>query len=239
MKYVRLNEGLEQLGEKERVGNDELEGQVFSRSGIETIRIPSTLKEVKTATFFQCKMLKSVEFSEGLEKIDEAAFQETAVENVVLPSTLRTVSQGTFALCKQLRSVVINEGLEVLGTDTYLNNGELYHGIFDNSGLRSIKLPSTLKRIEYEAFRYCGDLTEIQLPDGLEVIGRQVFFKCGLQEIRLPRTLREIGEQALWSASLQTVWVDDGCAVDFKDWSKYSTAVVLFYNTRDSVSQSE
>ena len=63
-----------QLGEKERVGDDEIEGQVFSRSGVEMVRIPSTLKEIRTATFFQCTTLKSVEFSEGLEKIDEAAF---------------------------------------------------------------------------------------------------------------------------------------------------------------------
>ena len=73
LRTVVLNEGLETLGCS---GKDEkeLRGMVFAGSGIESIRIPSTLKVIEAVTFCGCMSLKSVEFSEGLEKIGVGAF---------------------------------------------------------------------------------------------------------------------------------------------------------------------
>lgn len=49
----------------------------------------------------------------------------------------------------------------MLGTDEYPGDGELYYGAFEESGLESIKLPSTLRRIEYGTFQNCVGLKEI------------------------------------------------------------------------------
>ena len=46
----------------------------------------------------------------------------------------------------------MNEGLEVLGTDEYTEDGKMYYGVFGKSALEDVKLPLTLKRIEYGAF---------------------------------------------------------------------------------------
>ena len=80
-----MNEGLEALGIKWGNGEDELRGLVFAKSGIEHIKIPSTLKIIDAYTFFGCKKLKKVEFSEGLEKIGVCVFAESGIENAVLP----------------------------------------------------------------------------------------------------------------------------------------------------------
>lgn len=45
-----------------------------------------------------------------------------------------------------------SEGLEVLGTDEYADDDTLFHGVFEESALENVWLPSTLKRIEYSAF---------------------------------------------------------------------------------------
>ena len=45
-----------------------------------------------------------------------------------------------------------NEGLEVLGTDEYPDDGGLWCGIFQESSIESVELPSTLKRMEYSVF---------------------------------------------------------------------------------------
>ena len=74
LKDVELNEGLEKLGYNSSEDEKELNGLVFAGAGIESIRIPSTLKVIEAATFLECKNLKSVEFSESLEKIGVAAF---------------------------------------------------------------------------------------------------------------------------------------------------------------------
>ena len=68
-----------------------------------------------------------------------------------------------------------NEGLEALGTDEYKEDGDMRAGAFESSGLKKIKLPSTIKRIEYSAFESCKDLKNIQLPEKLEYIGKRCF----------------------------------------------------------------
>ena len=72
---------------------------VFFESGIEEIRLPSTLKTLEALTFCKCKNLKIVEFSEGLEKIGVMAFAKSGIENIVLPSSVRTISGFAFAEC--------------------------------------------------------------------------------------------------------------------------------------------
>ena len=43
----------------------------------------------------------------------------------------------------------------MLGVDEYRSDGSLYDGIFQESTLESVTFPSTLKKIEYRAFKDC------------------------------------------------------------------------------------
>ena len=96
-------------------------GAAFYQSGIERIRIPSTLKEIKFETFSNCKSLRHVEFSEGLERICACAFRSSAVESVVLPSSTRIIGGDAFSSCEHLCSIQLNEGLKMLGFGEYHN----------------------------------------------------------------------------------------------------------------------
>ena len=91
---------------------------------------------------------------------------------------------------------MLNEGLEVLGTDEYLADYEMWNGVFQRSTLESVTLPSTLKRIEYRAFAQCRNLRKVQLPEGLEFIGKGCFANCGLEEVVLPSSVRTVGTAA-------------------------------------------
>ena len=144
MKSVTLPEGLEYVGEC-----------CFKESALESITLSSSLKTVEKDAFYKCRNLKSVCLPEGLEKIGIYAFFETALENIVFPASLKVVAQGAFAKCKSLKSVTLNEGLEILGTDEYPKDGGYWYGVFDESTLESITLPTTLKRVEYCTFSNC------------------------------------------------------------------------------------
>ena len=69
----------------------------------------------------------------------------------------------------------LNEGLEVLGTDEYPDDGGTWCGVFEQSSLECVELPSTLKRIEYSAFEECKNLKSINLPEKLEHIEKRCF----------------------------------------------------------------
>ena len=72
---------------------------------------------------------------------------------------------------------MLNEGLEVLGENKYVPNDRRYCGVFEESGLKDVKLPSTLKRIEW--FAGCKKLKAICFPEGLNIWKKVVFRKQG------------------------------------------------------------
>lgn len=97
------------------------------------------------------------------------------VRTIIFPSMLRTVSQGAFSQVGSLRKAVLNEGLEILGTNELKPDGDLYLGVFQDSGLRGVKFPSTLKRIGNNAFAGCKNLRVVRFPERLEYLGKFCF----------------------------------------------------------------
>lgn len=164
LRNIALPEKLEYIGKN-----------CFYGSALESIGLPPTLKIIENNACSQCKNLKYVTFSEGLEKIGIGAFSQSGLESVELPASLRTVSQAAFMKCDSLKTVKFNEGLEILGTDEYDDNDKMYYGVFEESSIEHIGLPTTLKRIEYSAFENCKNLQSITLPDSFECIGKYCF----------------------------------------------------------------
>jgi hypothetical protein len=86
-----------------------------------------------------------------------------------------------------------------------------------------VKVDPSVKEIHDEAFEACHSLVEVELSEGLEVIGRSAFFSCiNLKSItknlksrnKLPSTLKEIGDHAFWSCeSLDSIEFPEGLQV--------------------------
>ena len=107
------------LGERWCDGGKELDGMVFAESGIESIMVPPTVREIRSSVFAHCSHLKRVEFAEGLEALggceddsDQCGwlFKGSGVQEVVLPSTLREMSPDMFNGCDSLRVVRVARG---------------------------------------------------------------------------------------------------------------------------------
>lgn len=85
---------------------------------------------------------------------------------------------------KFLRSVVISEGVESMQSSS-----------FYECSLRTLKLPSTLKRIESGSFYSCPALRSVYFAEGIEEIGDNCFRYCNsLEKIVLPTTLKKLGK---------------------------------------------
>ena len=147
-----LNEGLETLGTNEYPDGDGGWCGVFEGSALERVDLPSTLRRIEYNVFYDCQCLRNIDLPEGLEFIGQYSFSGAGLERVEFPASLRTVAQEAFAQCESLRTAKFSEGLEVLGTDESAPDGTLFHGVFEESALEDVQLPSTLRRIEYSAF---------------------------------------------------------------------------------------
>ena len=198
LESVRLNDSLEELGEKEVVKGSEYEGNVFAGSGVASVRLPPMLGEIKQGTFYECKNLKNIEFPEGLRIIGNCAFQGSGLEDIILPASLRTIAQGAFCECQNLKTVKFCEGPEVLGTNERQSNGGAFRGIFEGSALECLELPRTLRRMGRQVFKNCGNLKCVTLPQGVELIGEMCFCKCGLENICFPSSVGEIRQEAFY-----------------------------------------
>jgi hypothetical protein len=84
-----------------------------------------------------------------------------------ISSNVKLISENAFMSSSQLETVEIEEGLE-----------EIASFAFWNSGVVSINLPSTLKKIGDYAFSSCVNLESLVIPSSVTEIGEQAFVGC-------------------------------------------------------------
>lgn len=116
-----------------------------SKKNLETLVLADTVKTIGKYAFRNLTKLSSVTFSASLETIGEYAFdgcESLTVFNA--PSSLKTIEYSAFAN-SGLETVTLNEGLEsILGKDNNLN---AYPGPFENTKIKTLKVPSTVKKV--------------------------------------------------------------------------------------------
>ena len=129
------------------------------------------------------------------------------------------MGEGAFSDCKNLKRGVINEGLEALGSKDYSYNrywqSHVCSGIFYNSGLEEIILPSTLKSINSDTFSGCSSLKAVWVEDGCpENIRSAVGDHVGIL-----RKSTKVGDQLLWDLrKLNELVIPDGTKLIGKHW---------------------
>lgn len=101
--YANLPEGMVSLGQS-----------AFAGSGIETLRVPSTLMAIPRNAFSFCRNLKDVGIPEGLVDIGEEAFNGCPIEEIEIPSSVMCIGHYAFSQCDQLNTVVLaNESVNI------------------------------------------------------------------------------------------------------------------------------
>ena len=221
-----VNEGLEVLGTDEYAESGRAWRGVFERSAVENVALPSTLRKIEYRAFRECKNLKHVKLPEALEYIRAMCFSGSGLEEVKLPASVRTVAACAFYRCEQLRCAELNEGLEVIGERWCDGGKELDGMVFAESGIESIRVPSTVTEIRSCVFARCSRLKRVEFAEGLEALGGcendsdqcgWLFKGSGVQEVVLPSTLRQMSPDIFKGCdSLRVVRVARGCPLDVR-----------------------
>ena len=173
------------------------------------VTIPMTVTEIGGQAFIYCSNLTEVDLPEGLKTIGSSAFQSTGIKELKIPKTVETLGIGAFQDCVALGRVEV-EGTKDIDCVNYPFRGcnqikeiifpegmtKIPEGIFKMATLAEgvqVTIPMTVTEIGGQAFIYCSNLTEVDLPEGLKTIGSSAFQSTGIKELKIPKTVETLG----------------------------------------------
>ena len=143
---------------------------------------------------------------ENTTVIGARAFSGQSFKKIILPYTVREIGEYAFENCFNLEEVVVKTDL-TSGEGGYSNLSTVGEAAFKYCySLKKIDLSRTrITRLQNETFCRCESLSEILLPDTLEIIGLEtdslssssstssVFYYCeSLRSIKLPEGFKRI-----------------------------------------------
>lgn len=81
-----------------------------------TIKLPETVKVIGENAFYMCSNLYSIEFNEGLEKVENKAFLKcTNLLSLEFPDTLSEIGVDSFSYCDSLTHLEIPASVKSIG----------------------------------------------------------------------------------------------------------------------------
>ena len=120
-----------------------------------------------------------------------------------------TISRNDYPWAKKankITTVHVSEGITKIGDESFQNESH-YKKHYQ---IPKIKLPSTLKQIGIAAFHNCGDISPLEIPDGVATIYSNTFYACGIEVLKLPSTLQSIGESAFENNNITSLTIPEG-----------------------------
>ncbi|MBR4753369.1 MAG: leucine-rich repeat domain-containing protein [Thermoguttaceae bacterium] len=195
----------------------------INSTGLRTIVVPASLKEIARRGFRDCRCLEAFEVAEDnpnfcsidgvlyskdgktLLSVPEAIVRSASIDHetgdVVEPIVF--VDDSSFHPVRRIKgSFVVPDGVETIGSYAFCNC----------SSLTSIVLPDSVKEIAPCAFYGCDWLEDVKVSKNVERIGARAFNFCrSLKRIDFSDGVREIGAGAFAGcSSLETFVVPSG-----------------------------
>ena len=175
-----------------------------------SVTLPETITVIGSNAFFQCSSLSQIILPSNLERIEHSAFEKcTALANISLPNTLSYIGSRAFANCTSLKQIHLpSKSVSENSVEAFAASGletvTLAEGItvipvsmFWGTDIKEVILPSTVQKIDFQAFYGCEELKTVILNKGLQVIDMSAFEDCtSLTEMVIPETVTSMSESA-------------------------------------------
>ena len=180
---LTIPEGVTEIAEGAFCSSSKYSGSPAHGKITGTLTLPSTLKTIGAYAFAYEGFSGELLIPDGVTCIGANAFAECDGfgGTLSLPDSVKTVGEWAFYQCEGFTGLKLPAGLTKieklsfafmagLKTEVAIPEGvtEIGEGAFEWSYMPSVRLPSTLKKIEKQAFMHAHNLTKITLPDGLK-----------------------------------------------------------------------
>lgn len=159
----------------------------FINNDLETIKFPSTLKEIDTLSFHRNNKLKHIFFhkNSSLKIIKNAAFTFCLIQEISFPKSLEVIGYMAFACCFFLNKISFPK-------DSNLR--EIAIHAFYTCDIQRLEFPKSLTTIGRLAFDDNRNLKFVSFPPDskIESIGSGAFTSQKLEELLFPRAQQDL-----------------------------------------------
>ena len=174
----------------------------FQNSSLTAIEFKDGLLSVGYYAFENARRLTTALFPDSTETLGEYIFRNCpALTHFTVPAHVKQIPDYAFYQCMALKTVSIPEGVEEIG----------YYA-FNSSGLASLTLPASMKKLGNYSFANSGSLAEVTMQGDMEILGSHAFYDClNLARVQMPDTLQTMENSAFQEcASLKSITIPAG-----------------------------
>lgn len=194
---------------KKEGSRDDGWGVFYSKSGKRLITAKKTIEgdyavkedtqEICDNAFWGCAFLRKVAMPASVTRIGDEAFGRCiSLESVCIPQSVEKIGKNPFIGLDS--KVVNNQSADFVIDSKMLFNAERTRLISCMTDAAMVIVPKTVTTIGSLAFTRRSKLKKVQLPDGLDRIGRDAFSDCdALEEIVIPASVKIIDPYAFAS----------------------------------------
>lgn len=223
-------------------------GVFESCTHLREVTLPSSLTELSGFMFYYCSRLETVHLPANLKSIGEYAFYVCdSLKSLDLPNSVQNIEDYAFSDCYYLTSPIYNDHLFVRMPTRYEGAYTIPEGIEKIESyafhicekLTGITFPSSLRRIEREAFWLYNEspLTVIDLSKGCDTIDSYAFESVsGVEKILLPASLSSLSTYAfaLYDfTNLKEIWNYAATPLDMHKQGIYDINTAWYYIEND------
>ncbi|MBQ6018820.1 MAG: leucine-rich repeat protein [Clostridia bacterium] len=191
-KFAFAYTGLEEISIPSNL--EVIDSSAFACAALTSLELPGSVRQVNSSAFLE-NDIETLELSEGLESIGRLAFSQNSLTALEIPDSVISIGKSAFSH-NNIGTLTIGTGLPALSENVFS----------DNSALASVVIPSNITEIKNGAFIRCADLENVQLNEGITIIGDGAFSNTAIEEIRLPESLITLGA-AFRNTALQSIYI--------------------------------
>ena len=238
---VTFSEGLTSIGDGTFAYGSAGDDTDDIDSVLKTVNLPASLKTIGEQTFLNCIKLTHVNFAENsqLEVLPATTFYRCySLISVQIPAGIQEIAGkadpdspsseyniGLFQNLTALKSVTFANGSKVtkIGPSAFENSGlesivlpsslvSIGRSAFADTAITEINVPRTVTRMDSYAFSGCKQLVNVELGAGLTSIGDYTFQNCSsLTSVNIPASVTSLSSSAFKGCSkLSGVRLDAG-----------------------------
>ena len=214
-----MYEGIAEIPEFAFARHNQAGGAYMNYNSLETVVIPSTVREIGAGAFQDAVYITQITVPEGVGTICSGAFYGcSGLMDISLPESLKVIESAAFGECTSLGSVTLPKGLEMLEMSAFAFCTEL----------EEVETPLVWDTgLDYQGnvidspFYECLNLRRVVLYDGITEIPDHAFARSShngsyyrnynvLSEIVIPASVNKIALNAFEGCDELTVFAAAG-----------------------------